>query len=187
MQPRRFKLPAVDKKTGLVNAVIEATRGSRFKYKFDPKIGDFVLHKALPAGASFPFDFGFVPGTEAEDGDPLDILVLLDEPGIVGSIVPTRLIGVISAEQTESGKKARNDRLLGVLETPYNPPRFRTLDDVEPQLLEEIEHFFVSFNQMEGRVFKVMGRGDAERAQQLIADNAPARKPRSTQMRRSAK
>jgi inorganic pyrophosphatase len=179
MTKGRYDLPPIDHATGTVNAVIEALRGSCFKFKFDPKIGDFLLHKALPIGAAFPFEFGFLPGTKAEDGDPLDIMVLLDEPTIVGAIVPTRLIGVIEAEQTDKGKTVRNDRLLGVLETPYNPPRFRSLEDIEPQLLAEIEHFFVSFNQMEGRLFTILGRRDAKCARQLInAATAKRRKSR---------
>lgn len=168
----RFDLRPIDSKTGLINAVIEAPRGSRYKHKFDPELAEFRLDKALPAGAVFPFDFGFIPGTKADDGDPLDIMVLLDEPSGIGSIVPVRLIGVIEAEQTEqSGKTSRNDRLLGVLETRHNPPPFRSIDEVSPQLLDEIEHFFKSFNEAEGRIFRVLDRGDANRARELLEAN----------------
>jgi inorganic pyrophosphatase len=174
---RRFALPALDPKTGLTNAVIEAPRGSPYKYKFDPESGEFLLDKALPIGAVFPFDFGFVPSTQAADGDPLDILLLLDQPAQLGSIVPARVIGVIEAEQTNaSGETERNDRLLAVLETRHNPPRFNSLGDLNEQMLAEIEHFFKSYNEMEGRTFKVIGRGSSQKAKQLIAQNSTRRR-----------
>ncbi|HTU26954.1 MAG TPA: inorganic diphosphatase [Pirellulales bacterium] len=162
------RLPAFDKETELANAIVEAPRGSTYKYKFNPATGLFHLHKRLPAGAAFPFDFGFIPGTEGEDGDPLDVLLLLEEPAAVGTAVPARLIGVIEAEQTEGGKTSRNDRLLAVLETPFNPPPYKSLDDLDDQLLAEIEHFFVSYNEAEGRVFKPIGRGGPQQAVLMV-------------------
>src|SRR4051812_10720516 len=114
----RFSLSAIDPKTKLLRVVIEAPGGSPFKYKFEPECGEFLLDKALPVGAVFPFDFGFIPSTKAPDGDPLDVLVLLEHPSKLGTIVPARLIGLIKAEQTDQdGKVERNDRLLAVLET----------------------------------------------------------------------
>jgi inorganic pyrophosphatase len=83
--------------------VIETPKGSPNKLVFEPRRGAFVLKGVLPAGAVFPFDFGFVPSTRAEDGDPLDVLVLMDAAVFPGCIVPSRLIGVIEAEQTEAG------------------------------------------------------------------------------------
>src|SRR5207302_1611839 len=80
-------------------------RGSRCKYKYDPKTGVFRLGKLLPLGAGFPYNFGFVPSTRGEDGDALDVLVFLDEPVFAGCVVPVRLIGVLEAEQTEKGHK----------------------------------------------------------------------------------
>ena len=95
-----------------VLVVIETPKGSPNKLTFEPRYGTFVLKGVLPAGAVFPFDFGFVPSTRADDGDPLDVLVLMDAPVYPGCIVPARLIGVIEAEQTEAGETERNDRLL---------------------------------------------------------------------------
>src|ERR687894_2250957 len=100
---------------GDLNVVIETPKGSRNKYNYDGKTGLFKLGGVLPAGASFPFDFGFVPSTVGGDGDPLDVLVLMDEPPFAGCLVRTRLVGVIEAEQTErDGETTRNDRLIGV-------------------------------------------------------------------------
>src|SRR5262249_11212882 len=113
-------LAAWESGSGLVNVVIEAPRGSRNKYKYDERHGLFRLSKVLPLGACFPYDFGFIPSTRAEDGDPVDVLVLTEEPAFAGCVLPVRLLGVIEAEQTEGGKTVRNDRLVGAVETPYN-------------------------------------------------------------------
>jgi inorganic pyrophosphatase len=165
----RFVLPAIDPESELVNVVVEATRGSSFKYKFEPDSDEFVLDKRLPAGTVFPFDFGFIPSTTAQDGDPLDVMVLLEEPSFVGAVVRVRLIGLIEVEQTELGQTVRNDRLLGVLETRYNPTRFETLEQVDSHLLADIERFFTSYNTAENRVFKTIGRGGPEKALRLLA------------------
>lgn len=98
----------------IVKVVIETPKGSRNKYAFDADERAFVLKKVLPAGMSFPYDFGFIPSTEAEDGDPTDVLVLMDEPAFTGCIVKCRLIGVIEGEQGEGKNTERNDRLIGV-------------------------------------------------------------------------
>lgn len=165
------QLDAIDADTGLVNVVIDTPRGSRWKYKFDEKAGIFRVSKLLPLGACFPYDFGYVPRTRGEDGDALDVLVLLEEPVGIGCVVPVRLLGVIEARQTEKdGKTQRNDRMLGVLETPFNPPEIQTLDELSKKRLEEIEHFFISYNAMEGRRFEPTGRHGPHRAEQLIEE-----------------
>src|SRR4051794_7660199 len=107
-------LGAVDKQSGNVNVIIDTPKGSRNKFKYDADHALFKLTKILPAGSAFPFDFGYIPGTQGEDGDPIDVLVLMDEAAFVGCLVPARLIGVIEAEQTEDGKTLRNDRLIAV-------------------------------------------------------------------------
>ena len=148
--------------------VIDTPKGSRNKYKFDAEHGLWRLGKVLPLGAAFPFDFGFFPSTRGADGDPLDALVLMDEPAFTGCIVTARLIGVIEAEQTENGKTVRNDRFVAVLDTPYNPAPFRSLDELGRQRLDEIEHFFIAYNEAEGRRFKPLARRGAERAQEAV-------------------
>jgi len=163
-------LPARDSSTGLVNVIVDTPRRSRNKFKFDEKLGLFRLGKVLPLGASFPFDFGFIPSTRGADGDPLDVLVLTDEPSFAGCLLPVRLLGVIRAEQTEKGKTVRNDRLIGVVETPYNHPDIHSLGEVGKSCLDEIEHFFVSYNQAEGRQFKPMGRHGTEAANRLVEE-----------------
>jgi inorganic pyrophosphatase len=143
-------------------------KGRRNKYKYDEAQGQWRLSKVLPLGASFPFDFGFIPSTRGEDGDPVDVLVLLDEPAFPGCVVSARLIGILEAEQTQGGKTVRNDRLVAVVETPYNPPALHTLQELSPQCLAEVEHFFIAYNHMEGRQFKPLGRHGPEKAQAAL-------------------
>ena len=168
MSPSVNELPTVDPDSGRLNVVVDTPKGSRNKYKFDEKHNQWRLSKVLPQGLSFPYDFGFLPSTQGEDGDPLDVLLLMDEPAFPGCVVPARLIGVLEAEQTEGGKTVRNDRLVAVVETPYNPAEFHSLEEVGRQRLDEIEHFFVSYNQMEGRQFKPLARHGADRARELL-------------------
>ena len=101
----------------------------------------------------------------------LIFVVLLEEHTFPGCVVPARLIGVLEAKQTEKGKTIRNDRFVTVIETPYNPPMFSSLEEVSPQYLDELEHFFIAYNQMEGREFKPVGRHGPEIAWQRIKAN----------------
>lgn len=163
-------LAAIDERTGEVNAVIETPGGSRNKFKYDPKDEVMRFGKSLPAGAVFPHEFGFIPSTRGEDGDPLDVMLLMDDPTYPGIVVTARLIGVIEAEQREGGKVTRNDRLIGVAVKCQDFQSVKALDDLNPNLLTQIEHFFVSYNQMEGKEFKPLGRADAEQARRLIEE-----------------
>jgi inorganic pyrophosphatase len=162
------ELPAVDPDSGRVNVVVDTPQGSRNKYKFDERHGQWWLSKVLPQGMRFPYDFGFIPSTRGGDGDPLDVLLLADEPAFPGCVVPARLIGVLEAEQTEGGKTVRNDRLVAVVETPHNPAEYQSLDEVSRQRLDEIEHFFISYNEVEGRQFKPLARHGADRGRELV-------------------
>jgi inorganic pyrophosphatase len=152
----------------LLRVVIETPKAGRNKFKFDEKIGYFTVNKMLPLGASFPYDFGFIPSTRGEDGDPLDILVLMDEPAFPGCVVPARLIGVIEANQTAKGRTIRNDRLIAFLETPYNRPEVQSLEEWSASRVAELEHFFISYNRMEGREFQPIGRYGPGRAEELL-------------------
>ena len=164
------QLPAFDPGSGTLNAVIETPKGHRNKYKYDEKRGLFLLGGVLPAGAVFPFDFGFVPATEGGDGDPLDVLVLMDEPAFVGCLVPANLIGVIEAEQTEDGKTERNDRLIAVAANCRSHREISSLDQIDENLMREIEHFFVSYNEVKGKEFKPLGRFGPDRARKSVQE-----------------
>jgi inorganic pyrophosphatase len=163
------ELGAFDQETRELNVVIETPQGSRNKFNFDEKRGIFKLGGVLPAGASFPFDFGFVPATLGQDGDPLDVLVLMDEPAFAGCLVPCLLIGVIEANQTErNGDTMRNDRLIAVAANSHTHSHIQELRDLSPNLLEEIEHFFVSYNEIKGKHFEPLHRRGAQAAKKLV-------------------
>jgi inorganic pyrophosphatase len=163
------KLTPFDEESGDLNVVIETPKGRRNKFDYDPELGVFKLGGVMPAGAVFPFDFGFVPQTLGEDGDPLDVLVIMDEPAFTGCLLSARLIGVIEAEQTErDGKTVRNDRLLAVASTSHEYNEVEALSQLSDKMLNEIEHFFVSYNDIIGKKFKPLGRAGAERARKLV-------------------
>lgn len=164
------KLQPLDKsQPDIVLAVIETPMGSRNKFKFDPKLGAFTLSGVLPQGMMFPHAFGFVPSTRAEDGDPEDILVIMDEPTFAGCVVHTRLIGVIEAEQKEKGgEKERNDRIIAVAAHSHDHSDLHNLADMNDNALKEIEQFFVNYNQERGKQFKVLGRKGPKTAWKLL-------------------
>lgn len=162
------RLPRYDPTSGALNVIIETPKGHRNKFKFDPERGLFMLGGVLPAGAVFPFDFGFIPATKGGDGDPLDVLVLMDEPAFAGCLVPARLIGVIEAEQTEKGKTERNDRLIAVAADSRDMRDINDLAQLNDHLLIEIEHFFVSYNAVKGKEFKPLGRFGPDRAARAV-------------------
>jgi inorganic pyrophosphatase len=152
-----------------INVIIETPKGSRNKFDYDDELELFKLGGVLPAGSSFPFDFGFIPSTLGGDGDPLDVLVLMDEPAFTGCLVTTRLIGVIEAEQTErDGKTTRNDRLIGVAAEARAYNDVRRIEELNGNLLDEIEHFFISYNVIKGKEFRPRGRFGPARARLLI-------------------
>lgn len=164
-------LDPFDAESGDLNVIIETPKGSRNKFKFDEQHGLFKLGGVLPAGAVFPFDFGFVPATLGGDGDPLDVLLLMDEPAFAGCLVAARLIGVIEAEQTEEdGQTERNDRLIAVAAESRNHRDVRALDQLSGNLVDEIEHFFVSYNAVKGKEFKPQRRAGPDRAQALVEE-----------------
>jgi inorganic pyrophosphatase len=163
------RLPAFDPDSGDLNAVVETVKGSRNKFAYDEKLALFRLKGVLPAGASFPFDFGFVPSTLGEDGDPLDVLVLMDEPAFAGCLVPARLVGVITAKQQEKGGEVEvNDRLISVAANSHTHEGVRKLGDLSSNLIGEIEHFFVSYNQAKGKVFTPTGRKGPQAARTIV-------------------
>ena len=156
---------------GDVRAVIESPKGSRHKLKYEPKDRAFRVTQTLPAGMSMPFDFGFVPGTKAEDGDPLDVLVLMDGPAYPGVIVAIHLLGVIEAEQSEDGDKPyRNDRLIAVAEGSTERGDLRRLTDLDELLLTQIERWFETEDGLAGKVFRPVARRGERIAARLLED-----------------
>jgi inorganic pyrophosphatase len=152
-------------------AIIETPRGRRTKFDYDPETELFELAGLLPEGMVFPYDFGFIPSTLGADGDPLDVMVLMDEPAHVGCLIDVRLIGVIEADQTEkNGKTKQNPRLLAVAVHSYTHEHIASIKELNKSMLGQIEAFFVQYNQLRGKKFKVTGRGGPKRALELLRE-----------------
>jgi len=153
----------------ILRVVIETPKGSRNKIDYDPELKVFALAKVLPQGMVFPYDFGFIPQTEGEDGDPLDILVLLAEPVHPGCVVECKLIGAILGRQGRKGEKlARNDRFIAVSQAVCEYADMDEPGDLPEGMLRQLEEFFVTYNRLEGKIFEILGVKGPKAALQLI-------------------
>ncbi len=157
-----FKLPTWADKAH-VYAVVETPRGSRVKLEFDPKLGAFTLSKPLFAGLTYPYDWGFIPSTQAEDGDPLDVLIIHDAATYPGLVLRCTPVGVLEVEQSSKGKQERNDRVFVV---PDRSPFEGDLQDIRrlpARAIKELEEFFLATNALEAKTLKFLGwRGPAK-------------------------
>ena len=146
-----------------VYAVVETPRGSRAKLEFDPKLGAFTLAKPLLAGLTYPYDWGFIPSTKAEDGDPLDVLIIHDAATYPGLVLTCKPIGVLEVVQSSKGKKERNDRVFVV---PDRSPFEGDLQDIRrlpSRAIKELEKFFEATNALEPKTLQFLGwRGPAK-------------------------
>jgi inorganic pyrophosphatase len=156
-------------KGNLVNVIIETPRGSRNKFAYDPVCRTFRLKKTLPVGAVFPFDFGFIPNTLAQDGDPLDILVIMEEPTYPGCLVECRLFGILEANQKEKdGKSERNDRLVAVSAASVIYGGITEISQLNKNMVKEIEQFFIDYNKQDEKKFSPIGWKNSKKALQNI-------------------
>ncbi|MBZ6075897.1 inorganic diphosphatase [Microvirga puerhi] len=163
------RLPTFDPDTGDLVVFVETPRHSRSKYAYNANVGAFDLKFVLPEGMTFPLDFGFIPSTLGQDGDPLDILLLLDEPVAVGTRTKTRLVGAIRAYEREgSGRWERNDRLIAVAVHAHAHEHIRAIADMNPQVLADVEVFFESYNRLHGKEFRVKDHVNAKKAGKLL-------------------
>src|SRR5437764_5677710 len=153
-----------------LQVIIETSKGSRNKFKYDPTNESFKLSKVMPEGMVFPYDFGFVPATKAEDGDPLDVLVLTDEPLFPGCMVDCRIVGAIEAEQQQQDDSDiyRNDRLIAVATQSLLYSNIQELDQLSPIVLQQIKDFFVNYQRVRGVTVNILGHQGAERARQIL-------------------
>lgn len=170
------RLKAFDEESGDLNVIIETPKGSRNKYNYDEEKGVFKLGGVLPLGAYFPFDFGFIPDTLGGDGDPLDVLVLMDEPAFCGCLIASRLVGVIEANQTEDGRTMRNDRLIAVASKSNLHQNVKSITDLKERLVDDIEYFFKSYNEANGKAFEPLGRFAARKAKALVDEGVERRR-----------
>lgn len=154
-----------------VDVVIETPKGCRNKYNWDEEAKVFRLKKILPAGSVFPFDFGFIPGTKGGDGDPVDVLVIMDEPAFPGCSLECRIIGALKAQQTErDGSVEQNDRLIGVSVLSEMYKDLKNVSDLNENLLRAIESFFISYNALAGKKFEPQGWAGAGEARKRMED-----------------
>jgi inorganic pyrophosphatase len=155
--------PTDEKDNAIIQVIIETPKGSRNKYAFDPDERIFELKKVLPAGMAFPYDFGFVPSTKAEDGDPIDVLVLMDEPAFPGCLLKCRPVGVIEGEQGKKGDKERNDRIVAIELGNHRWAHVKHIDDLGKQFARELEEFFVNYHELTEKKYKIIDvRGPGE-------------------------
>src|SRR6202035_5513195 len=163
------KLQSMDQDDdAVIQVVIETPKGSRNKYAFDSEEKVFRLKKVLPAGMTFPYDFGFVPRTLAEDGDPVDVLVLMDEPAFPGCVLKCRLIGIIEGEQGDGKDKERNDRVVAVEKENHSWADVKVIDDLGKKFLRELEDFFVNYHELSREQFRVIDVRGPKQARKLI-------------------
>jgi inorganic pyrophosphatase len=147
-----------------INAIVETPKHSRSKYVYNPNVDLFEFKKACPPGLTFPLDFGFIPGTLAEDGDPMDVLIFTEEPSFPGCLFECRVIGIIEAQQEKEGKMTRNDRVLAC---PIEADQFievKSIDDIDKLLLDNLVRFFKFYHKQENEKFELLKMGDAGRA-----------------------
>jgi inorganic pyrophosphatase len=139
-----------------VQVIIETPKGSRNKYAFDPEQTVFALEKVLPAGMTFPYDFGFVPSTRAEDGDP----------ACPGCLLKCRIVGIIEGQQGKKKKGERNDRVIAIEEANHSYAHVRHVKELGKKFVRELEEFFVNYHDLDGekyRVLDIKGPGEAQR------------------------
>src|SRR5947209_9312947 len=165
----------LDRRKHGCKAIVETPKGGRNKFDYDPEYGAISVAAVLNEGFSFPFDFGFIPSTLAEDGDPIDVMLLMDVPAFPGCVVDIRLIGVIEAMQTEDGgKENRNDRLLAVATVSKQHRKVHKIEDISEELLKQIEDFFIFYNRTRDREFRVLARRGPDEAVKLVEKAAAA-------------
>jgi inorganic pyrophosphatase len=140
----------------LIVVIVETPKGSRNKYAFEPEERIFELKKVLPAGMAFPYDFGFIPLTMGGDGDPLDVLVLMDEPAFPGCKLTCRVIGVIEGEQGNKKKKERNDRVVAVEDGTHSYTHVKHVDDLGKAFERELEEFFVNYHRLSDAQYRIL-------------------------------
>ncbi|ASC71467.1 Inorganic pyrophosphatase [Halomicronema hongdechloris C2206] len=157
------RIPA-QPESGLVNVLIEIPAKSKNKYEFDKDLNAFILDRVLFSSVQYPYDYGFIPNTLADDGDPLDGMVLMDQPTFPGCVIAARPIGML--EMIDDGD--RDEKLLCV---PAEDPRYshvKSLQDVAPHRLDEIAEFFRTYKNLEKKVTEILGWKDVDSVTALV-------------------
>ncbi len=153
-----------------VLVVVETPAGSRVKLKVDPELGHVSVSRPLPLGLHYPFDWGFVPSTRAEDGDPLDAMLYGTRPGQPGTVVPARLLGVLKVEQNkkQGTGRQRNDRLF-LAPVPAHGDEPKDVFAFSERVRFELEDFFVWSTRWEKKDLRFLGWGSIEEAEAILS------------------
>ncbi|MDB9524955.1 inorganic diphosphatase [Oscillatoria sp. CS-180] len=157
------RIPA-QPESGLINVLIEIPAGSKNKYEFDKDMGALILDRVLFSSVQYPYDYGFVPNTLADDGDPLDGMVMMDQPTFPGCVIASRPIGML--EMIDGGD--RDEKILCV---PAEDPRYaqvKSLDDIAAHRLDEIAEFFRSYKNLEKKVTEILGWQNVDKVTPLV-------------------
>jgi inorganic pyrophosphatase len=157
---------------GAVHVVVETPRGSRAKFAYDPQLETFTLTKSLLVGLTYPHDWGFVPSTTAEDGDPLDVMVIHDAATFPGLVLACRIIGILQIEQRSKGKAERNDRLFAVPRRSHSERGLRDVRELPKPFREELEKFFIATDELEDKKLQIIGWKGPKVALKAIKDAA---------------
>ena len=157
-------IPIGDRAPEVVHAVIEIPYGSRNKYEYRPALDAIVRDRVLSTSVRYPTDYGFIPSTLTDDGDPLDILVAAFEPAFPGCILRARPVGVLDM----TDEKGRDFKIFAVPDDDARFAEVRTLDDLPDIVPREVEHFFAIYKQLEAKKVAVHGWDGRERAHSLI-------------------
>jgi len=169
-----FKLPAFSD-YGDLHVVVETPRGSRAKLDYDPKLKTFTLSKSLLAGLTYPYDWGFIPATAAEDGDPLDVMVIHEAAAFPGLVLACNAIGVLQVEQRSKGKKPkRNDRIFAVPRASHAEKDLTDVRDLTAAMREELEKFFIATDELEEKQLKILDWKGPKAALKTIKQGAKA-------------
>lgn len=153
-----------------VRCVVEAPMGSPSKFKYDPETKTFVFNRPLLKGLTYPFDWGFIPSTLAEDGDPLDVMIIHDTPSFSGLVIPAQIIGVLEVEQHEGSKKERNDRLFAVPVKSHREDEINHIDDLCKRMRKELEKFFVATAALDDKELTFLGWKGPKEAHSLLEE-----------------
>ena len=163
-------LPSFDA-SGHLRVVVEAPRGARVKLAYDAELRAFVFQRELALGMSYPYDWGFVPSTRAEDGDPLDAMVLLDGATWPGTIIPCIPIGIVRIAQRRPGgrKEERNDRIIAVA---VEHPRYTSIEEIPRRLRDQLVEFFLATGRLTGKTVSARGWGGPAAALRAVRQAA---------------
>ncbi len=151
----------------IVRMIVEIPKNSGNKYEYDRALGVFRLDRALYSPMHYPGDYGFIPGTLAEDGDPMDVLTLVDQPSFPGCLIEVRPVAVLNMVDSSVGDQK-------IISVPTRNPRFdqiHTIDQIFAHIRREIEHFFTIYKELEGKITEMRGWGDPREARKVIVDS----------------